>query len=121
MATDSGTPGPPCGISQMGAFISGEYLFHDNTIASDIDNVHTNNNKTGVIGMSHNAPFNIVCINFINIGRDGIIILSRRVRAAYQSKDHHQKPEAKNKSHGGIVDVRLCTDVERPGNGSRKP
>lgn len=76
---------------------------------------------SGVIGMSHNAPFNIVCMNFINIGRDGIIILSRRVRAAYQSKDHHQKPEAKNKSHGGIVDVRLCTDVERPWNGSRKP
>ena len=41
MATDSGTPGPPCGISQMGAFISGEYLFHDNTIASDIDKIHT--------------------------------------------------------------------------------
>ena len=41
MATDSGTPDPPCGISQMGAFISGEYLFHDNTIASDIDKIHT--------------------------------------------------------------------------------
>ena len=27
--------------SQMGAFISGEYLFHDNTIASDIDKIHT--------------------------------------------------------------------------------
>ena len=75
----------------------------------------------GVIGMSHNAPFNIVCMNFINIGRDGIIALLRRMCAAYQSKDHYQKPEAKNKSHGGIVDVRLCTDVERPWNGSRKP
>ena len=55
MATDSGTPGLPCGISQMGAFISGEYLFHDNTIAPDIDKIHTNDNKTGVIDKADNA------------------------------------------------------------------
>ena len=55
MATDSGTPGPPCGISQMGAFISGEYLFHDNTIAPDIDKIHTNDNITGVMAHADNA------------------------------------------------------------------
>ena len=55
MATDSGTPDPPCGISQMGAFISGEYLFHDNTIASDIDKIHTNDIKRGVMAHADNA------------------------------------------------------------------
>lgn len=55
MATDSGTPGPPCGISQMGAFISGEYLFHDNTIAPDIDKIHTNDIKRGVMAHADNA------------------------------------------------------------------
>ena len=55
MATESGTPAPPCGISQMGAFISGEYLFHDNTIASDIDKIHTNDIKRGVMAHADNA------------------------------------------------------------------
>ena len=37
---------------------------------------------SGVIGMGHNAPFNIVCMNFINIGRDGIIV--KQIFAAYE-------------------------------------
>ena len=78
MATDSGTPDPPCGISQMGAFISGEYLFHDNTIASDIDKIHTNDNKAGVIDKADNAVSLTILIPMrlhLPLQRNDIVIL----------------------------------------------
>lgn len=37
---------------------------------------------SGVIGMGHNARYVIVCMNFINIGRDGIIV--KQIFAAYE-------------------------------------
>ena len=64
--------------SQMGAFISGEYLFHDNTIASDIDKIHTNDNITGVMAHADNAVSLTILIPMrlhLPLQRNDIVIL----------------------------------------------